>query len=175
MSARWSEALAGVLRERLHGRVAVLGVGNPLRGDDAVGSCIARLMLQTLNVRGVSLDNAVVIDAEDIPESYLGPIISARPDVVLIIDAAELNAPVGSAVLLSKDALQQRALSTHRTPLGPLAAVVCHLTTATVLFLGIQPGADRWGAKLSADVDATAHWLAHELTEILCLSTAGAS
>lgn len=167
MSTRSAEALAAVLRDRLRGRVVLVGVGNPLRGDDGVGSYIARLLIHELGMRGASLDDAVVIDAEDIPESYIGPVIAARPNVVLFVDAAELNAPVGSAVLLGKDALHDRAFTTHRTPLGPLTTVLTHETDATILFLGIQPGAERWGTRLSNDVEATAHWLAEDLADIL--------
>lgn len=167
MITRSADALAAVLRDRLRGRVVLLGVGNPLRGDDGVGSYIARLLTHDLALRGASLKDAVVLDVEDIPESYIGPVVAARPNVVLIIDAAELNAPVGSAVMLGKEALQQRAVATHRTPLGPLATVLSHETDATILFLGIQPGSDRWGTRLSEEVNATAHWAADELAEIL--------
>lgn len=166
MSTRSEQALAEVLRKRLRGHVVVIGVGNPLRGDDGVGSFVARELARGVAARGAS--DIVVIDAEEIPEAFIGSAVDAKPDTILIVDAADLNAPAGSAVLLGAAALQGRAVTTHRTPLGPLAAMLKRETSADVLFLGIQPGDERWGEHLSDDVAATARRLRDDLADILC-------
>lgn len=160
-----SRELLPRLRESLRGRVVVMGVGNPLRGDDAVGSVLARrLRVRETEARSARL---TVIDAEEIPESWLGPAVAARPDVVLLVDAAELGAEPGSVALLDRDELGQQAMFTHATPLGPVADFLACETGARVLLLGIQPGPLRWGEGLSEAVQAAAGDLSAVLSDIL--------
>jgi len=145
-----------------------VGIGNPLRGDDGVGSRVARLLAADLARRDAPPARATVIDAEDIPESFLGPIAAARPDTILLVDAAELDAAPGAVALIEADALDDRAVATHRTPLGPLATFLHHRTGAPVLLLGIQPGPGRWGDRLDPGLEAVAQQLADVLADLLC-------
>ena len=71
------------LAEALHGRVAVLCVGNSLRGDDGAGPALAR----RLHVG----DPWRVFDAGVAPENWIGPICKFRPDVVMVIDAIDFG------------------------------------------------------------------------------------
>jgi hypothetical protein len=72
-----------ILHNRLVGRVARVGVGNPIRGDDGAGPhVIARLEGRR---------SALLIDAGEVPENYVGKIAAWRPDVVCVIDAASLR------------------------------------------------------------------------------------
>jgi hydrogenase 3 maturation protease len=145
-----------------------VGIGNPLRGDDGVGSCIAQLLAADLALRDAPPARATVIDAEEVPESYLGPIVATRPDTILLLDAAELGAAPGTVALIEADALDDRAVVTHRTPLGPLATFLHHRTGAPVLLLGIQPGPERWGDRLDVGLETAARELAGVLADILC-------
>jgi hydrogenase 3 maturation protease len=157
------------LRSLLRGRVVVMGIGNPLRGDDAVGSVIARLLHASIQATSSPAlpATATVLDAEEIPECWLGPAVAARPDTVLLVDAVELGALPGAVALLSAGELSGRALFTHRTPLRPLTEYLESETHARVALLGVQPGPLRWGEELSPPVAATAADLALLLTDVL--------
>lgn len=159
MSADLRESLCGALR----GRVVVLGVGNPLLGDDAIGCRIAQDLAALDGLR----HDVTIIDAEEIPESYVGPVVAARPEVVLMVDAADLGAEPGAVALVSSASLDDRAVVTHRTPLGPVAKYLAAETGARILLLGVQPGARSWGAALSEPVDATARELVSLLFDAL--------
>jgi len=179
------------LRALLRGRVVVMGIGNPLRGDDGVGSALARLLRQSLQTTSLPPDSAApdlsatfvrsvataltIIDAEEIPESWVGPAVAARPDAVLLIDAVELGAEPGATALLSAAELAGQVLFTHRTPLRPVADYLAVETGARVALLGIQPGPQRWGEQLSAAVSAAAADLVLLLTEVLEDAGAAAS
>jgi hydrogenase 3 maturation protease len=108
----WNE-----LQSRLAGkRVVILGVGNSLRGDDAVGSALAEKLHGHIN--------AIVLNAGDAPEDYLGRIIAARPDVVVIVDATETGSEPGSVALIEPEQLPETSFSTHTLSLGMLATIV---------------------------------------------------
>jgi hydrogenase 3 maturation protease len=169
-----SAELTRALRERLRGRVAIMGVGNPLRGDDGVGSVVARKLRRAFAwvPAGEPADEGAVatvavVDAEEIPESFLGVLEAARPAVVVLVDAAELGCEAGSLVLLEGARLQGQATCTHRTPLAPVARYLEQRTGAAVILAGIQPGCQRWGDALSSEVSDTANRLANILWDAL--------
>jgi hydrogenase 3 maturation protease len=168
-----SPEVAALLRAQLRGRVAVMGVGNPLRGDDAVGSIVARKLQRAFAwvPPGAPDDGGVtmvaIVDAEEIPESYLDVLCAARPAVVVLVDAADVGRAPGSVVLVDGSRLADHASSTHRTPLAPVARYLEGRTGARVLLAGIQPGPDRWGDGLSGAVEDTANRLSNILWDAL--------
>lgn len=151
--------LEAALDARLRGDLVILGIGNPLRGDDAAGGLLARRLGPAPGV--------TAIDAEEVPESHLGRILAARPSVVLLIDAVDLGAPPGSAALLESGDLPLGPVSTHRVPLRLLMDVVARDTGADVLLLAIQPRHVEFGRPLSAEVRTTVALLTETLDRIL--------
>jgi hydrogenase 3 maturation protease len=147
------------LRERLQGKkTVILGIGNPMRGDDGLGpALIERLQGKT---------NASLIDGGEVPENYLGPIEAAQPEVVLIVDAADLQASAGDAALIKMDQLSQTGISTHNASLGLFAKVVQTLTGAEILVLAVQPMYNSFGTPLSGPVIRTLDWLEQALEAI---------
>src|SRR5574342_1091615 len=66
------------LRARLEGkRVLILGVGNRLRGDDAVGPLLVEHLQGKVDIP--------LIDAGEVPENYLGPIEESGADMNIIV------------------------------------------------------------------------------------------
>jgi len=147
-------SLTEALLLRLRGRVVVLGIGNPLRGDDGAGSRVAALLLEPLpgEARAGKV-SFTVISAGEVPESFLGPVVAARPDTVLLVDAGEMGAPPGSVALLEVEDLPEGPLFTHRTPLRLLAGVLRWETGADVFLLAIQPRHLEWGEAMSSEVE----------------------
>jgi len=124
-------SLLAALRARLSGRVVVIGVGNPWRGDDGAGCRVAKRLAAGGLVHAV--------DAGDIPESFLGDIISARPDRAVFVDAVDLGAPAGSAALIDRGQLRHYMPTTHHAPLSMLMELVAVATEADVFLVAIQP------------------------------------
>jgi hydrogenase maturation protease len=147
--------LAAVLRGR---RVAVVGVGNRLRGDDGAGSWLA----ERLRARC----SAPVYDAETVPEDLLGPLLAAAPEVVLFVDAADHGGRPGEACLAPARDLAGRCGSTHGLSLLLLArALEAHGIEAWLA--GIQPARTTTGAPVSAAVAAGARALEDALAHLL--------
>ena len=147
------------LARRLSGRVVVVGVGNPLRGDDAAGCLVARRLQGTPGVR--------VVEAEEVPESFVGDIAAAMPDVVALVDAVDLGAEPGAVAMLERERVATYAPTTHRMPLSLVMEVVQRRTGADVFLIAVQPLTLAFGAKVSPEVSATVEVLAAVLSELL--------
>jgi hydrogenase 3 maturation protease len=124
--------------------VVLVGIGNPLLGDDVAGCLVAR------GLRGAP--GIAVVESEDVPERDVLRIADARPDVVVLADAVDLGAPPGSVAVLEPDALAGYAPTTHRFPLSFLAAIIRRAAKSDVLVLAIQPRQVTPGAGVSPEV-----------------------
>jgi hydrogenase 3 maturation protease len=147
------------LAARLSGRTVVVGVGNPLRGDDGAGCLVARCLQGTPDVR--------VIEAEEVPESFVGDIAAAAPDVVVLVDAVDLRALPGTVAVLESDDVAAYAPTTHRLPLSLVMDVVRRRTGADVFLIAVQPLSLAFGADVCAEVSASVELLAGVLSELL--------
>ncbi len=138
------------LAARMQGVVVVMGIGNPLRGDDAAGSLVAR--------RIVASPGACVIDAQDVPENYLPLVVNQLPNTIVLIDSVNLDSAPGSVALLDRDQIAGYCPSTHRAPLSLLMGILEHETRARVFAIGIQPVHTEFLRPMS---DAVAAGVAH--------------
>ena len=143
----------------LQGTVVVLGIGNPLRGDDAAGSLVAR---QVAKLPGVC-----VIDAQDVPEDYLAQVVSQRPRMIVLIDSVDLDARPGSVAFLESDQLAGYWPSTHRMPMSMLMRILEQETHAHIVGIGIQPAHTEFLKPLSDDVAESVAQVAGMLNDAL--------
>ena len=115
----------------IEGDVTLIGIGNPLRGDDAAGSMAARQIAVGPGV--------CVIDAQEVPEDYVQQVVNQPPDTIVLIDSVDLNSAPGSVALLEPGQIAAYWPNTHRMPISMLMAVLEHETHARVFAIGIQP------------------------------------
>ena len=127
-------------------RVAVLGIGNPLRRDDAVGLEIVK-MLKGRVPRKVRL-----LECETVPENFTREIREFSPTHVLMIDAAQLGAEPGEARLVPPERILGMVLSTHAIPLSLLTEVIKQSIDAEVMILGVQPKEIEFGEGLTPEL-----------------------
>jgi hydrogenase 3 maturation protease len=67
-------------------RVAVVGVGNELNGDDAAGISVARNLWADREIPACCFK----IETGSLPENASGPLRRFHPDLVIFVDAAEI-------------------------------------------------------------------------------------
>ena len=113
--------------------VVVIGMGNELRADDAVGLHVVR------HLKPYTHSRLKVFEGHMTPEVYIGPACASHPTHVLIIDAAELGKKPGTWQILSPDDVEQGLFTTHTIPAVEVAAEIKRRCDACVVFLGIQP------------------------------------
>jgi hydrogenase 3 maturation protease len=129
-----------------------MGIGNPLRRDDFVGMKIVKRLKRTLpNVR--------IIEAGEVPESYLSLVEEAHPSHILMIDAAEMGVHPGLVRLVSPRRIAGLSLSTHTLPLSVVSEYLAKNTQAKIALLAIQPKILDYGEGLSQELSTVARRL----------------
>ncbi|MEM2749283.1 MAG: hydrogenase maturation peptidase HycI [Candidatus Bathyarchaeia archaeon] len=146
---------------RGYSRLVILGVGNPLRGDDALGVRIIR-ELRGKVPRGVRL-----IEGGIMPENFIGKIRRFRPSHILLIDAARFGGRVGDARLIKPEHISGVAISTHSMPLSILIELICAGTKAKIALLGIEPKNTDFGEEVSLEVREAIKGSAKLIAEVL--------
>ena len=147
------------LAKKLRGkRTVILGVGNPLQGDDAVGPNLADFLHGRIE--------AMVINGGEVPENYLSFIRAAQPELVLIVVALELGAEPGCVVVLDADRLRAIGNFTRNPGLAFLAVMIQDGTGAEVILVGVQPEVTSFAAELSKPVYQTLHILEEMLVSV---------
>ena len=131
-------------------RVAIVGIGNELRGDDAAGVMVARAL--QLAVEADRDPPLFIIDAGTAPENFTGPLRRFEPDLVLLIDAAQMNEAPGSIRWIDWQDTSGLSASTHTLPPYLLAQYLVSELNCDVALIGIQPQGNEFSASLSLEV-----------------------
>lgn len=139
-----------------------MGVGNDLRGDDSAGLIMARTLLGDESI--VNLSNLLVLEGGPAPENSTGKIRAFQPDLVLIIDAANLNASPGTIQWISLESIDGMSASSHSLPLSVLAHFLILELGCDVAVLGIQPEQNGIGSELTPSVHAAVNEIVAEIS-----------
>jgi hydrogenase 3 maturation protease len=143
-------------------RIALVGVGHPMRCDDYVGSFIVKTLKDGARVRGV-----ILFDVEDHFEFMVSKIIASNPKHLILIDACEMNASAGEVALIPIAKTQFPFFTTHGVPLKLLVSKF--LPNVETWVLAIQPERMEFNDALSPAVLAAANsvskFIASELKE----------
>ena len=131
-------------------RIAILGIGNTLRSDDAAGPLVARGLVKSRLAR--DFDCFLVIDAGQAPENTSGELRHFIPQVIILIDAAEMNELAGTIRWLEMEEIDGMSASTHTMPLSMLSKYLILELGCEVKILGIQPRSTEVGESVSQEV-----------------------
>jgi hydrogenase maturation protease HycI len=131
-------------------RVAIVGIGSEMRGDDAAGIEIVRGLGQKLKSSKVLL-----VEGGVAPENFTSHIRRFKPSHVIFIDATDFKAEPGEVILAESDAITGQSISTHTLPLSMLASYLREQTGAKIVLLGIQPARAQMGAQMSEQIKNT--------------------
>ncbi|MCW4049067.1 MAG: hydrogenase maturation peptidase HycI [Candidatus Bathyarchaeota archaeon] len=142
-------------------RVILVGVGNPLRGDDGVGVQIIE-RLQEMNPA-----NVLLLNTETVPEAFTGKVIEYKPTHVLLLDAAQFKGYPGETRLIDSEKIGGQVVSTHSLPLTIFINYIEKTLDVKVLLLGIQPRTIEFYSKMTREVSETGERVAQLLYRIL--------
>jgi hydrogenase 3 maturation protease len=112
------------------------------------------LIARTLSNRDCALDadHILIIEAGQAPENTTAELRKFAPDLVFIIDAAEMGQRPGAIQWIPEEAIDGMSASTHSLPLSMLARFLTLDLNCMVTLLGIQPGSIEVGGEISAEV-----------------------
>lgn len=124
----------------------LLGIGNELNGDDAAGCYIAR---------NFKSENWQTIDCGTVPENYIGVVKRMKPELLVIVDSAEMGLQAGAIRRLKKEHASSAFVSTHSLPLKEFVSAI-EKYAKKILLIGIQPKQTSFGNALSKEVKEAA-------------------
>jgi hydrogenase 3 maturation protease len=148
----------------------VLGIGNRLGGDDAAGTYVVEILnpaLRTLSVgqhktRALLPNEIMAIDVGTAPESYTSVIRQHRPDLLIMIDAADMGLPPGVLRVITPEKISILSFSTHNMPLSTFISYVEEFC-GEILLVGVQPEQTEIGNGLSKSVRKSVKKLAETI------------
>ena len=139
-------------------KLAIVGIGSDLRGDDIAGLLVIRALRSAL-VRSKS-KIIRLFDGGTAPENLTGEIVRFQPSHILLVDAAELGQKPGTVKLIEPETIGGMTFSTHVLPLSILADYLKRALPCRIIILGIQPGHTGFGTTPSRAISQAARRLA---------------
>jgi len=128
-------------------KIAFIGLGNPLRGDDAAGLIFLN-RLRSLN----QFKEAYFIEAGTNPENYLQPIVDCPASLIVFIDASKWGGQPGKITWLSPDKIDSIAISTHAFSIKMIEQYLQSERPFDFRYLVIEPEQMDMGEGLSKSV-----------------------
>ncbi|AIF70181.1 hydrogenase maturation protease [Palaeococcus pacificus DY20341] len=152
------------LEEFLQGakKVLICGIGNDMRGDDALGVYIAEELKKRIKNPKVT-----VLNCGEMPESYTGRIIRENPTHVIFIDAVHFEGKPGEIVIADPEGTLGEAYSTHKMPLKLLVGYLKQNLDAKFTLIGCQPKQTGLFVEMSEEIKKSAELLINALCEVL--------
>ena len=134
------------IKSRLRGIVAVIGIGNIMRGDDGCGP----KLIENLKNRNIK---ANLFDCGTVPENYIFPILSTSCDTIILVDAADFRAEAGSIKVLALNEISGSGISTHDSSIRLFTDLLATgRDNLNIFAVSIQPKKIAFGEPLSDEV-----------------------
>jgi hydrogenase 3 maturation protease len=131
----------------------LLGIGNPLNGDDGVGIYVAERFRK---------DDWIPLACGTAPENFTGIIRKTRPSCLVLIDAAAMGISPGEYRIIPRHRIADVSMGTHQLPLSMLIDFLSD-SAGQIVLIGIQPGRVATGEEISPQTREGANRLVHEL------------
>jgi len=147
------------IKPYLETKFLIVGLGNILRADDAVGLILARRLKKKTKFS--------IFDVETAFENYLEKIIQKKPKTLFIIDAIDFGGKPGEVKLFSPEELNTLNLGfTHNPSLNLGINYLQNKLKINIIILAIQPKSIAFKRGLSNKIKKTVDLL--ENLFILC-------
>jgi hydrogenase maturation protease len=117
--------------------ILFVGIGNLLKMDDGVGVYISR------EIKNIGNRSALTVEISI--ENYIGKIDTLNPDILVLIDCADIKSAPGTFKLLKVSQIQDLTFNTHNISLKRIS----EFFKMPVFILGIQPEKIEFGEKIS--------------------------
>ena len=132
--------------QKKNSKIAVCGIGNELRGDDAAGILVAEELCEHEN------DTLKSFLGGSVPENVLGTIIAYNPALVIFVDAAHFEGAPGTIKEIALSEVDEACFSTHTLPISLLIRYLQTEINTECVIIGIQPENMDFDAPLSKEV-----------------------
>lgn len=146
-------SLKSLLQSSLDGarKVAVLGVGSELRGDDQAGLLVVDKLNDKCKKEG-SFPQLELFKGFTAPENVTGEIKKYAPSHLIVVDAADVGSEPGTIEVIDPDLVGGVSFSTHMMPMKIVMDYVNESMQCKMMIIGIQPKCLEFLAPVSREV-----------------------
>ncbi len=140
-------------------KLAIVGVGNEMKGDDGFGIKVIKNLLNHYkkiypnideNKEVNIIDNKLIlINSGVVPENFTDILKKEKPTHILIIDAAIMGKNYGDIDIINPDDIDEIHFSTHSLPMSLIVKYINYYINTDVVIIGIEPICLDFGKKLS--------------------------
>ncbi|MEA4957426.1 hypothetical protein SDC9_08535 [bioreactor metagenome] len=155
-------------------KLIIFGIGNELRGDDALGPYIINELENIIGdynsskkLKNNNSNSLIFIDGGSAPENFTGVIKKENPSHLLVIDAAFMKTIPGTVKAIGKEELSEVNASTHSMSLSYLIKYLEKELNFKFLLIGIEPFKMNLGDDISSDILKSADSVIDSLSSIL--------
>ena len=127
----------------------ILGIGNEIKGDDAIGPIIAKKSSSLFNEN----KNIAVFDGGTVPENYTGLIRKENPTHIILVDAVDMKKEPGYIRVVGKEEIANYNISTHAMPVSFLIKYMETTVNAQIILIGVQPKSMGFAEPISKEVE----------------------
>lgn len=156
-----AQDIKAAIKDKIKGKVSIVGIGNIIRGDDGLGPKFIEVMKSKPH-------RAELFDCGTAPENYIFPILSTSCDTIVLIDAADMGIAPGGIRIFALDEIANVSFSTH----NPSPRLFTDLLKTgkddlNIFVISIQPKTTALGAPVSEEVLRGIDILADAFSEAL--------
>jgi len=157
--------LTTLLRNSLAGaaKIAILGIGSELRGDDVCGMLVAK-QLEPLFKKNTHVK---IFHGGTAPENLTGEIKKFAPSHVIMLDAADTSQQPGTISFIEPDSVGGISFSTHMMPIKIMVDYLKQALGCKSVIIGIQPKSIRFGDKPAKEVLASVNQVASSIEKVI--------
>lgn len=161
-------ALKKVLQNKLKDaeRIAILGIGSEVRGDDAAGMVVARRLEG--HIKDKKIKYLKVFLGATAPENLTGEIKRFKPTHLLMIDAVDINQKAGAVRVIDSYVELGASFSTHKMPIHIMKDYLYQSIGCKSIIIGIQPESLAFCESLSSKIHRCMEKLHIEIISVLC-------
>lgn len=162
------QTLETTLKRKLENarRVAILGIGSELRGDDVAGVLAAQYIEKIISRKNTPPEVRVFI-GDTAPENLTGEIKRFQPTHLIIIDSADLDSEPGHIKIINTDEVGGTSFCTHSLSIKVMIDYLLQSFNYQVITIGIQPGTLAVGARPSKQILRAAKRVSTTIAKLL--------
>ena len=132
----------------------LLGIGNPLNGDDGAGIYVSEQFNE---------DGWISLSCGTAPENFTGIVRKTRPTCLVLVDAAAMGISPGEYRIIPRPRIEDVGMGTHQLPLSLLIDFLSD-SAERIILIGIQPERAGTGEEISLRVKEGAERLVQVLS-----------
>lgn len=146
-------------------KIAVLGIGSEIRGDDAIGMIVARKLSTCFKKNKIK--SVKVFLGQTAPENLTGEIKKFKPSHLIMIDALDFNQAPGTICVLDSYKEAGPSFSSHKMPMHIMQDYLLRSIECKSIIIGIQPQSCHFCLGPSAKIQACSLTLPQQILSIL--------